>query len=212
MEPNYERASSLALDVATRFGFVSSSGDLLRILHELPGVFVVSMDMNPAPGKESWDAFTCVREKAGALQYIIMYNSSLLPFTLRHVLARELGHVVLEHDGLAPEDIWMQESDCFAYHLLAFRPPRTVTIYFRPDRKSVSASFKEMMIFDSLDTLKQAIADDCTRRSHFIGRGSVVYHPADVEIRVLNEKDIYAGWKNFCSVTVAGRPVGFCGE
>ena len=141
-----------------------------------------------------------------------MYNSSLPDFLLRRTLARELGHVVLEHDGTGPEDVWMEEARCFAYHLLsgctAFR---VVTIFYRPHRQTISGSFKSMQTFDSIDALKQSVADEQTRISRFIGK-ETVFTPADVEIRALNEKDIFGGWKNYSSVVLAGRSVGYCGE
>lgn len=84
-------------------------------------------------------------------------------------------------------------------------------ILYRPYNIIISASFKAMQIFSSIDDLKQFIADEQTRISRFVGR-SVVYSPADIEIQSLDRKDVFAGWKNYSSVSVAGRPVGYCGE
>jgi Zn-dependent peptidase ImmA (M78 family) len=42
-----------------------------------------------------------------------------MPFDIvRKALARELGHIVLGHDGTRPEDVRNQEAECFAKVLL----------------------------------------------------------------------------------------------
>ena len=211
MEPNYENASAKATDTIVRFGLVPSSADLLRILNQLPNVSTFAFDISPVSAEADWDAFTFVRKKNGVLQYVIMFNNHLPSYLLRRTLARELGHVVLDHDGTGPEDVWMEEANCFAYHLLCCQRPRAVTIHFRPDLKNLSLSFKSMQSFSSLDALKQFIAEEQTRISHFIGKDRT-YHPSDVEVRHLQEKDFFSNWRNFSSVVVAGRPVGYCGE
>ena len=38
------------------------------------------------------------------------------------------------------------------------------------------------------------------------------YTPDDVEIRSLNEKDIFGHWNNYSAVVVGGNQVGYCGE
>lgn len=210
MTPDYKKAAARAAETSASFGSCSSPDDVLRILKSFPSVFVASLDVNPLSEKEAWDAFTLVREKNGALQYIVTYNKRLPSFLLLRVLARELGHVVLAHDGAAPEEIWMEEADCFSYHLIC-SVVRTVTVFFRPDRKTVSSSFKDMTVFNSMDDLKKAVAEEQTRYFRFIGKNQS-FQPADVEIRFLGEKDVISGWKNYSSVMVAGRPVGYCGE
>ena len=212
MEPDYNRAAVKASDTLRCHGSTLSSDDLLRILKHLPNVSVIPVGISLVEDAEPWESSTFVREKNGALQYIIMYNNLLPAVLLRRTLARELGHVVLAHDGAAPEDIWMEEATCFAYHLLSGSSAfRVITIYYRPERSTPSASFKDLRTFDSIDALKRAVAEEHTRISRFIGRQDV-YSPADIEIRHLNEKDIFGGWKNYSSVLVACRPVGYCGE
>jgi hypothetical protein len=71
---------------------------------------------------EGQDAFTTVRRKDGELQYIIAYNMRLPFFMLQRGLARELGHIVLQHDGTKPESVRTEEAKCFARHLLCPRP------------------------------------------------------------------------------------------
>ena len=56
------------------------------------------------------------------IKYIVAYNQ-YLPFdAIRRGLARELGHIVLGHDGTKPSDVRMKEAMCFARHLLFPRP------------------------------------------------------------------------------------------
>lgn len=208
MEPNFERSSLAAAEVFDRF----SSADPLAILKKLRGVLLISHEAESDDSLEGidQDAVTLVDRVNGRLRYIVLYNSCLPAARLRFALARELGHVILKHDGSAPEDVWMEEANCFAYHLIS-HPVRPFTIFYRPNSSVVSASFKAMQIFSSIDDLKQFIADEQTRISRFVGR-SVVYSPADIEIQSLDRKDVFAGWKNYSSVSVAGRPVGYCGE
>ena len=47
----------------------------------------------------------------------------LLPqFIVQRALAREMGHIVLGHDGTRPEEVRNAEALCFAHHLLCPRP------------------------------------------------------------------------------------------
>jgi hypothetical protein len=56
------------------------------------------------------------------IRYVVAYNQ-YLPFDmLRRGLARELGHIVMGHDGSRPPEIRMKEAMTFARHLLFPRP------------------------------------------------------------------------------------------
>lgn len=201
--PDYDTSVRKAQETAARY----SSSDPLVVLRRLPRVLLLSVGL-----PVDHDAFTCVQRRKDKLCYIVYYNPSLPAFQLRAALARQLAHVVLQHDGSVPESVLSEEANCFAYHFLCYRPPVRVVINFRPCRSTVSSSFKAMQTFDSMDALKQFVADTHTRLQRFIGKADALFHPSDVEIRSLDEKDIYGGWKNYSSVVVAGRPVGFCGE
>ena len=201
MIPNYENAARKAYDTRTQFGL----SDPLRILRQLSNVLVITFSSSDMPVYQ--DAFTCVDGN----KFIVFYNGSLSPVRLLAALARELGHVVLQHDGKDPEEIWDEEATCFAYHFLCSSPSACVEIKFRPDHAMLSWSFKDMRIFSSLRALKEAIADEQTRIAKFIGR-TVSYTPDDVEIRNLNQKDIFGHWNNYSSVIVGGKPVGYCGQ
>lgn len=201
MIPNYENAARNAYDTRDRFGL----SDPLRILRQFSNVLVITFSSSDIPVDQ--DAFTCVDGN----KFIVFYNDSLSPVRLRAALARELGHVVLQHDGKDPEEIWDEEAVCFAYHFLCPPPSACVEIKFRPDHAMLSWSFKDMRIFSSLRALKEAIADEQTRIAKFIGR-HVSYTPDDVEIRNLNQTDIFGHWNNYSAVFVNGRSVGYCGQ
>ena len=200
--PDYDHAVLKAQETAARY----SSADPLVVLRRLPRVLLLSVGL-----PVDQDAFTCVQRRKDKLCYIVYYNPSLPAFQLRAVLARQLAHVVLQHDGSVSEAVWSEEANCFAYHFLCYRPPVRTVVLYRPVHKTLSVSFKMMQTFDSIDELRQSIADDQTRYNRFVGK-NVSVSPSDVEIRSLPEKDIFGGWKNYSSVVVAGRPVGFCGE
>ena len=202
MIPNYETAAAKAYETFTQFGL----SDPHYILSQLPNVLLIAFASADMPMEQ--DAFTCVDRN----KYIVFYNRSLSPVQLRSSLARELGHVILQHDGKDPEEIWSEEATCFAYHLLCPPPSDCVEIKFRPDHATISFSFKDMRTFPSLYALKKTIAEEQTRYSQFIGRPHVSYTPDDVEIRNLNQKDIFGHWNNYSAVLVNGRSVGYCGQ
>ena len=68
------------------------------------------------------DAFTLVKDVNGRLRYFVAYNLLLPEYMLQRAIARELGHIVLQHDGSRPEDVRMTEAMFFARHLLCPRP------------------------------------------------------------------------------------------
>ena len=72
-------------------------------------------------GEKNQDAFTSVNYKYGKPQYLVTFNQRL-PFALiQRGLARELGHIMLGHDGSRPESVRNDEAKCFAHHLLVPR-------------------------------------------------------------------------------------------
>ena len=202
MNPNYETAAAKAYDTRTQFRL----SDPLQILRQLSNVLVISFSSSDMPIDQ--DAFTCVDGN----KFIIFYNGSLSPVRLRAALARELGHVILQHDGNDPEEIWDEEATCFAYHFLCPPPSACVEIKYRPDRATVSLSFKDTRTFPSLHALKEAIAEEQTRYFQFVGRPHISYTPEDVEIRNLNSEDHFGHWNNYSAVVCGGRSVGYCGE
>ena len=60
------------------------------------------------------DAITMYRNGS----YLVIYNQELPCRIIRHAVARELGHIVMEHDGSRPEDVRMEEANYFAEEFL----------------------------------------------------------------------------------------------
>lgn len=50
--------------------------------------------------------------------YLVIYNQEMPCKSIRYAVARELGHIVMEHDGSRPEDVRMEEANCFARKFL----------------------------------------------------------------------------------------------
>lgn len=204
MEPDYRKSASAADRTLEKYG-TASPMDVFAKLHN---VLLISFASAQLEGNGQ-DSFTLVNRKDGQLQYIVLYNSALPPARIRRALSRELGHVILQHDRETPENVSIEEADCFSFHFLCPKPE--ITIYFRPDHSSVMWSFKDMQSYPSMDALKQAVAEERTRYSRFIGR-SVAYTPDDVQIVAKDHEDFFGGWKNYSSVLVDGKTVGYCGE
>lgn len=134
MEPNYEKAASKAAEVLIRFGISSAPVSPLPILKKTRGVLVFSygalsdaLEQDRSRvldlfGGQNRDAFTSVNIHDGKPQYIVTYNQRLSQVLIQRALARELGHIVLGHDGTRPEEVRNAEALCFAHHLLSPRP------------------------------------------------------------------------------------------
>ena len=134
MTPDYERAAIKATETLIRFGISTAPVDPLPILKQLPGVFVMTFaeasdkahmdrkDLMDLYGCDNLDAVTNVYLFGDKKHYIVTYNRLLPSRIVDMALARELGHIVLEHDGTRPEDVRQEEARCFAHHLMCPRP------------------------------------------------------------------------------------------
>ena len=60
------------------------------------------------------DAITMFRSGS----YLVIYNQELPCKVIRKAVARELGHIVMDHDGSRPEDVRMAEACYFAEQFL----------------------------------------------------------------------------------------------
>lgn len=134
MTPDYELAARKATETLIRYGIASAPVDPLPILKKIPGVLVLSFedmskkarlertDVMDLFGCNNQDAVTTVFVNDGGLRYVVTYNRMLSSMIVDRALARELGHIVLGHDGSKPEDVRNEEARCFAKHLLIPRP------------------------------------------------------------------------------------------
>lgn len=134
MTPNYDEAANRAMMILLDDGINSAPVDPIHALKTTPDVIVVSyaemaldfgIDRNKLLkmfSKESFDSMTYVKEVNGVLKYCVIYNQRLPIFMVQRSLARELGHIILNHDGSLPENVRMAEARAFAHHFICPRP------------------------------------------------------------------------------------------
>jgi hypothetical protein len=67
------------------------------------------------------DAVSSVYLKNGKNHYLVAYNMRLPQYLVQRALAREMGHIVLGHDGTRPQEVRNAEALCFAHHLICPR-------------------------------------------------------------------------------------------
>ena len=121
-QPDLLRAATLALETLIKHRVSFAPVSPLPILKATPGVIVMSWaDMAATVGMDrscvldnlsdqTRDATTVIDLHGGRPHYLIGYNRQLPTYMADRALARELGHVVLSHDGTGPEDVWMEEA------------------------------------------------------------------------------------------------------
>ncbi|MBO7661951.1 MAG: ImmA/IrrE family metallo-endopeptidase [Clostridia bacterium] len=134
MTPDYQKAAIMATETLIKYGISSAPVSSLSILKKTPGVLVFTYQaisdkidqdrrcLISMFGDGNQDAFTTVNMKDGKPQYIVTYNQQLSTVFVQRSLARELGHIILGHDGSLPEDVRNEEAKAFANHLLCPRP------------------------------------------------------------------------------------------
>ena len=134
MTPDYEKAAIKATETIITHRICTAPVDPMPILKSMPGTLMLSYadaaqslgidrhDLISLFGIGNQDAATFAREIRGRLCYFVIYNQRLPFYMLQRGLARELGHIVLGHDGSRPENVRMTEAICFAQHLLCPRP------------------------------------------------------------------------------------------
>lgn len=209
MNPNLEIAAEKAVETVLRFNLNTRKPDPLPVLEQLNNVYLISHDFPVSSVGGNQDAITLVNKAESGLQFIVMYNRTIDPFALRIALARELGHIILNHDGSTPEEEWSAEANCFAYHFLC-PMIKTKKINYRPLRVSLSWEMKESIVFESIEEMKMHIADEKNRFNRFIGKNRS-YNADDVDL-VKKQDDRQIGWKNCYDIVLDGKIIGHCGE
>ena len=134
MTPDYERAAIKATEMLIKHNISTAPVTPLPVFKRTPGCLVLSFtEMSGRIGvdrdnlismfdTEQHDAVTSTHFEDGKLRYLVTYNQRLPMYLVQRALARELGHIVLGHDGTRPEDVRMAEAYTFAYHFLCPRP------------------------------------------------------------------------------------------
>ena len=133
MTPDYDRAATAAVEILIKYGISTAPVDPIPIFKRAPGFNIVTFaEMSQRIGiprqdlistfeAENHDAVSSVYLKDGKKHYLVAYNMRLPSYLVQRALAREMGHIVLGHDGSLPEDIRNAEALCFAHHLLCPR-------------------------------------------------------------------------------------------
>ena len=134
MTPDFDRAATAALEILKKYDIRKAPIEPIHIFKAANGFNVVTFsEMSSAISMDRkdlissfeahcHDAVSSVYLKDGRPYYLIAYNAMLPQHLVQRALAREMGHVVLGHDGSRPEDVRNAEAICFAQHLLSPRP------------------------------------------------------------------------------------------
>ena len=133
MQPDYTSAAICAAGTLIKHNVTAAPIVPIPFIKAIPGVKVLSFaEMAISIGQdrnsvvrsfnESQDAVTFTKRIDGELKYFVVYNQRLPFYILQRGLARELGHIVLHHDGSRPESVREAEAMCFALHLICPRP------------------------------------------------------------------------------------------
>lgn len=130
MTPDYQRAAIAATEMLIRYNICTAPIDPEPIIKKAEGALLVPFaDVSENIGVPRsdltsvfHDAVTVARPKGHHIRYLVSYNQRLPHDLLHRLLARELGHIVLGHDGSRPESVRMEEAYTFALHFLFPRP------------------------------------------------------------------------------------------
>lgn len=134
MTPDFDRAATSAAEILIKYAITTAPVDPIPIFKKADNFNVVTFtEMSKKIGisrfdlvstfeAENHDAVTSVYLKNDKKHYLVAYNMRLPQYIVQRALAREMGHIVLGHDGTLPEDVRNAEALCFAHHLLCPRP------------------------------------------------------------------------------------------
>ena len=135
MQPDFDRAATKAMEVLIANQISETPVDSLSILLKYPGVRVMSFknfatqagmhrhDLIPLFGENQDAATFNLDMDINDVQYVVVYNMRLPYEIIWRGIARELGHIVLGHNGVTrPPEVRLAEAVCFAHHLISPRP------------------------------------------------------------------------------------------
>lgn len=136
-KPDYDRAAFAALQLLVDNQYSETPVNPMPILMAYPGVRVLpytrmasdaGMDRNDLIflfGNQEASTFYLDPVSSGLddVRYVVVYNMFMPTEIMWRGIARELGHIVLGHDGVTRENkARMAEALCFAHHLISPRP------------------------------------------------------------------------------------------
>ena len=135
MTPDYDRAAIAAMQMLIDHQITETPIVPLPMLKNYPGCRVMSFThMADQAGMERADLVPLFGPRQDAatfrltmglenVEYVVVYNMRLPFEMIWRGVARELGHIVLGHDGVTrPDSVRLAEAMCFAHHLLSPRP------------------------------------------------------------------------------------------
>lgn len=132
--PDLDHAALKACETLIKYHVTTGPVEPIAILKKQPGTLVISfaeialqMDLDRnnllhSFSAENHDAMSFTKDIGGRMMFFVVFNQRLPQYLLQRALARELGHIILGHDGSRPDDARMDEAQTFAYHLLCPRP------------------------------------------------------------------------------------------
>ena len=134
--PDFLLAATRALEILLDNHVTETPVNPLPVLLQVPGVRVIPFtkmanelnrdrrDLVPLFGTNT-DAATFHLSMPGLddVEYVVVYNMRLPFEIIWRGIARELGHIVLRHDGQTrTPEARLAEALCFAHHLISPRP------------------------------------------------------------------------------------------
>lgn len=133
MTPDYQAAAIRAAETLIKYNITAAPVSPIPIIKSIPNTLVIPFaevairanadrDQIIRSFGESQDAVTSVHLTSGGLRYVVAYNQRLPAYIIQRALARELGHILLQHDGSRPDDIRYEEAITFARNLICPRP------------------------------------------------------------------------------------------
>ena len=135
MRPDFDRAATEATRLLIEHKFTETPIKPMPILLAHPGVRVMPFthmadeagvereDLIPLFGGNQDAATFRLSLGINDVRYVVVYNMRLPFEIIWRGVARELGHIVLGHDGQTrTEAVRRAEAMCFAHHLLSPRP------------------------------------------------------------------------------------------
>ena len=130
MKPDYTRAAIVAAETLVTHKIKNAPVDPFPVYKNTRGVLLIpfsdASQLAGADRKDLTDAFhdavTIACPHNRKIRYLVSYNQRLYVDIVQRTLARELGHIMLQHDGSRPEAVRMEEAYTFALHFLFPRP------------------------------------------------------------------------------------------
>lgn len=135
MMPDYDRAAIAAMNLLIENRITETPVKPMPLLINYPGVRVMPFThMADEAGLDREDLIPLFASNQDAatfhlgtpiadIKYVVVYNMRLPFEIIWRAVARELGHIVLGHDGQTrTQEVRRSEAMCFAHHLISPRP------------------------------------------------------------------------------------------